>query len=126
MKDNNAYLDLIIAACKKIAEYTAGLDENKFLNESKTQSAVIMQLQVVGETAKKVDPKIQSEIDVPWKMITGLRNIISHQYFMLELSTIWKIANGDVPAFEEKLHTYLRAHGTSYLPPFDDTSPLME
>lgn len=126
MKDSNAYLDLIIAACKKVTEYIAGLDEARFLTESMAQSAVIMQLQVVGEVAKKVDVNIQNEIDVPWKMIVGLRNIISHEYFMLELNTIWKIASRDVPELETKLHEYLNAHGTSYMPPFDDTTPLME
>ena len=45
MKDNNAYIDLIIAACKKISEFMAGLDEDAFLKQSVTQSAVLMQLQ---------------------------------------------------------------------------------
>ena len=126
MKDSNAYFDLIIAACKKIAGYIAGLTEQQFLEDAKTQDAVIMQLQVIGEMANKVDHAIKNEIGVPWNMIVGLRNIISHEYFMLELNTIWNIATRDVPALEAKLHDYLGAHGTAYVPPFDDTSPLME
>src|SRR3989344_5169278 len=118
MKDNNVYIDLIIAACKKISEYTAGLDETAFLNQSIVQSAVLMQLQIVGEIAKK--------LDAPWKMIVGLRNLISHDYFALELGTIWKIAATDIPDLEEKLHAYLKTLGTSYVPPFGDTTPLME
>ncbi len=126
MKDNNVYIDLIIAACKKATEYITGFDEPAFLSDSKTQSAVIMQLQVIGELAKKLDADTQNEIDAPWKMIVGLRNIISHDYFMLELGTIWKIAHQNIPRLEEKLHVYLQAHGTSYVPPFDDMRPLME
>src|SRR3989344_2217929 len=126
MKDNNVYIDLIIAACKKISEYTTGLDENAFLKQSIVQSAVLMQLQIVGEIAKKLDEKTAREIDAPWKMIVGLRNLISHDYFALQLGTIWKIAAGDIPTLEGKLHAYLKTQGTSYMPPFGDITPLME
>ncbi len=47
-----------------------------------------MQLQIIGEMAKKLDENSMREIDVPWKMIIGLRNMISHDYFLLELNTI--------------------------------------
>ena len=126
MKDSNAYVDLIIAACKKVSEYIAGLDEKKFRQHSMAQSAVIMQLHIVGELAKKLDKKTRDEVEVPWKMIVGLRNIISHEYFLLELGTIWNIASRNIPELEEKLHHYLKAHGTAYMPPFSDTTPLME
>ncbi|MEK7509352.1 MAG: HepT-like ribonuclease domain-containing protein [Patescibacteria group bacterium] len=126
MKDSNAYIDLTIAACKKVTEYITGMSMEQFLADSKTQSAVIMQLQIIGEMSKKVPTHIREHIDVPWSMIVGLRNIISHEYFMLELGTIWNIASRDVPELETKLHEYLRAQGTSYMPPFDDATPLLE
>ena len=126
MKDNNAYIDLIIAACKKISEYINTLDKPAFLEQSMVQSAVLMQLQIVGEISKKIDDKTMGEIDVPWKMIAGLRNLISHDYFALELGTIWKIVSENIPQLEEKLHAYLHAQGTSYMPPFGNRSPLMD
>ena len=125
MKDNNVYIDLIIAACQKITTYIGGLDEQAFLKDSIRQSAVLMQLHIVGEVAKKVEEHVMSEIDVPWKMIVGLRNLISHDYFALELKTIWNIAHENIPDLEKKLHGYLHGQGTSYIPPFDDKSPLM-
>jgi|GEM_PF-1015883 len=125
MKDNNAYIDLIIAACKKVSEFVSGLDEAVFAKHPMAQSAVIMQLQVIGEVAKKLDEETKGKIDVPWKMIIGLRNIISHDYFLLELNTIWDIASKNIPELEQKLHTHLETQGTVYVPPFDDTTPLM-
>ena len=125
-KDPKAYVDLIIAACKKITSYIDGATEETFAQSSMMQSAVILQLQVIGETAKKIDESTRRHIDAPWGMIIGLRNIIAHEYFMLELAAIWRIASTDVPDLEKQLHAYLAAQGTGYLPPFGDTSPLME
>src|SRR3989338_5351474 len=111
MKDGNVYIDLVIAACKKISEYTAGLDEAGFFEQSIVQSAVIMQLQVIGEMAKKLGAKTKGEIDAPWKMIIGLRNIISHNYFSLELGTLWKIASTVIPFTSKTIHPYPQANG---------------
>ncbi len=125
MKDNAAYIDLMIAACQKIVAYTSGVDEERFVKESMVQSAVIMQLQVIGEMGKKLDEASKKGIDVPWEMIIGLRNIISHDYFSLELSGIWGIVSVHIPDLESKLHRYLQDRGLTYLPPFGDTTPLM-
>lgn len=126
MKNSNAHIDLIISSCKKISEYIAGQNEASFLLESMTQSAVIMQLQVIGEIAKKIDEETKGEINVSWKMIIGLRNIIAHDYFALDVKSIWQIASTNIPDLESKLHDYLKAHGTEYLPPFDDNAPLLK
>jgi len=125
MKDNAAYIDLIISACKKILEYTSGFDQETFLKESIVQSAVIMQLQVIGEIAKKLDEHSKENIDLPWEMIIGLRNVISHDYFSVDLSGIWNIVIKHIPDLETKCHAYLRELGLSYMPPFDDTTPLL-
>lgn len=116
----------MIASCDKVTEYISGLDEQAFFQHSMAQSAVIMQLQIIGEVAKKLSDKIQTDIDAPLKMIIGLRNIILHDYFMLELNSIWTIATKDIPSLEQKMHMYLHMQGTVYTPPFDDVSPLME
>ena len=115
----------MVSACMKISKYIRGIPKSDFLLQSMTQSAVIMQLQIIGEMAKKLDGKTKKEIEAPWSMIVGLRNIISHDYFMLNLETIWDIASVNVPALEKELHLYLKTQGTEYLPPFDDTTPLM-
>ena len=128
MKDSKVYIDLAISACQKVSEYLTSVTEGDFNKQSQSmvQSAVIMQLQVIGEMAKKFDEETRGKIDAPWKMIVGLRNMISHTYFMLELENIWKIATEDVPTLEKKLHEYLNAEGTTYIPPSSDTTPLME
>ena len=125
MKDSRVYLDLIISACDKIAAFISDLDASAFERDEKTQSAVIMQLHVIGEEAKKLDAATQADIDMPWEKIIAQRNLISHQYFALELPLIWETATTDVPRLATALREYLHAKGSEYIPPFDNAEPLL-
>jgi uncharacterized protein with HEPN domain len=106
-KDNLAYLRLVLDATRKIEEYLGHMSLNDFLVDSKTESAVIMQIQVIGELSKKVPEEIKSKIDVPWKEIAGLRDMVSHDYFSLDIEAIWNTATGDVQDLEQKIKKYL-------------------
>ena len=66
---------------KKIADFLVGFNRDKFLKDQKTQSAVIMQLVVIGELAKKLPEEIKSQIDLPWKLMAGFRDFAVHEYF---------------------------------------------
>ncbi len=106
-KDNLAYLHLILDATRKIEEYLGQMSLNDFLLDGKTQSAVIMQIQVIGELSKKIPEEIKSKIDVPWKEIAGLRDMVSHDYFSLDIEAIWNTATKDVSELEQKINKYL-------------------
>ena len=126
MKNNGTYIDLISSACKKITEFTRGMDGAQFENTPIAQSAVMMQLQVIGEVAKKIEKSSRKEINVPWKLIIGLRDLISHDYFSIDIEDIWKIVTINIPELEKALLSYLETKGLTYMPPFDDTTHLME
>lgn len=93
--------------------------------DEKTQSAVTMQLHVIGEDAKKIDDATRAEIDLPWEKIIAQRNMISHEYFALELPLIWETMMRDVPHVSATLRAYLRSNGTEYMPPYQDSEPLL-
>lgn len=105
-KDNLAYLHLILDAIRKIQEYLGQMNLNEFSLDGKTQSAVIMQIQVIGELSKKIPEDIKSKIDVPWKEIAGLRDMVSHDYFSLDIEAIWNTATKDVSELEQKVKNY--------------------
>ncbi len=97
----------MLDAFSKIRDFTRDMSYESFVSDSKTQSAVIMQLQVVGEVAKKVPDSIKTPIDIPWKNIVGLRDLVAHEYFKLDLVTIWRTAQESVPMAEGKIKKYL-------------------
>lgn len=108
-KDNKAYLLLMLDAVAKIKNYTTGQTFEDFSADNKTQSAVIMQLQVIGELAKKVPEDMKNNINLPWKNMAGFRDMISHDYFGLDIMTVWNTVIDSVPTVETELQNYLKS-----------------
>lgn len=73
------------------------------MKDSKTQSAVIMQLTVIGELVKKVSTKTKESSDIPWKEIAGFRDRAIHHYFGMDLNVIWDTVVMDVPVLKMAL-----------------------
>jgi len=61
------------------------MDNAAFLQDRKTQSAVILQLALIGEFAKRVSAPVRASIDIPWKAIAGFRDRAIHDYFQIDL-----------------------------------------
>ncbi len=105
-KEHDVTLDLIIQAADKLGEFSAGYDLEKFLQDRKTQSAVIMQLVVIGELTKRLPEEIKKQINLPWKEIAGFRDFAVHAYFELDLKKVWETVSSDIPVVKEKLQGF--------------------
>jgi len=66
-----------------------------------------MQLQIIGELTKRVPADILAGIDLPWKNIKGLRDIVSHDYFSLDIKMIRQTITGSIPDARVKIEEYL-------------------
>jgi uncharacterized protein with HEPN domain len=76
----------------------ADVEEETFLANEVLQSAVLQKLAVIGEAAARVSQELRDEHDdVEWRTITGLRNIVVHEYFAISWETTWVTAQRDVP-----------------------------
>jgi len=109
MKDDAVLLSLMLDAFGKIREFTLGMSYQDFSRNKMAQSAVIMQLQVVGELAKRVSDATRSHIDIPWKQMSGLRDLVSHNYFSLDIEVVWRTVSESAKEAEEKVQTYVTA-----------------
>ena len=119
MKDDSAYLRLMLDAFDKLREFTAGMDEAAFFVDKKTQSAVIMQLEVIGQLAKKVSDETRMKIEVPWKKMAGMRDWAAHDYFSLELPLVWETATTEAP----EVGKIVRGYVEQTFPPFAGNTP---
>ncbi len=91
-RDYHLYLDDIIEAASRIREFTEGMSFEDFAGDRKTQDAVIRNLEIIGEAARAIPDDIKLQADtIEWRKITGLRNLLIHEYFGVNLSIVWDI-----------------------------------
>lgn len=107
MKSDRVYLEQMLESVGKIREFVSGMDYGAFLKDQKTQSAVIMQLALIGEMAKRVSDAARSNIDVPWKEIAGFRDRAIHDYYQIDLRIAWDTIELDLEPLTKALREYL-------------------
>ena len=91
-RDYGLYLDDILEAIDRIHQYVQGMDENDFRSDRKTQDAVIRNLEIIGEAARNLPDSLRSEdVEIEWRKIVGLRNILAHEYFGVSVPIVWDI-----------------------------------
>jgi uncharacterized protein with HEPN domain len=92
------YLIDMITSIERIAEYTSGLDFERFDNNFMVVDAVARNFEIIGEAARKIPKDLQEKYpDVPWEKMYRLRNIVSHEYFRVDHETLWEIATKHLP-----------------------------
>jgi uncharacterized protein with HEPN domain len=100
-RDPRLYLDDILEAVGKIHEYTAGMAFAEFLENAKTQDAVIRNLEIIGEAAGRLPESIKiKNVDIEWRKIIGLRNILAHEYFGVSLPIVWDVVQNKLGSLE--------------------------
>ncbi len=94
----------MLGAVERIGRYTAGMTQEQFARDEKTVEAVCFALVVIGEAASRVSEEDQARApELPWRKMRGMRNIAVHEYFGLDLETLWLTATRDVAALKPLL-----------------------
>ncbi len=66
---------------QRVLKYVGSMSREEFLSDSKTVDAVIRNLAIIGEAAKKVPADIRRQYPaIEWKKMAGLRDIVIHDY----------------------------------------------
>ncbi len=103
MKNDTLYLERIADSIRKIESFTKGFAADDFGNDEKTQSAVMLQLMLIGEMTKRVSAETKTSIDLPWKEITGFRDRAIHDYYDIDLDIVWQTVVSDIPTLKKAL-----------------------
>ena len=104
-RDYKVYLDDIIEAIDRIRDYTTELSFEKFVNDRKTIDAVNRNLAIIGEAANRIPEQIKNKYpNIEWYGIIGLRNILVHDYFKVDLEIIWDIIANKLSQFKKQIN----------------------
>ena len=101
MKSDAVYLEHIHEAILKI-ETIANSGHDAFLTDFTLHDAAIRNFEIIGEAAKQLTDKIKArQPQIPWREVSGFRDILIHQYFGIDLDEVWRIIQNELPGLRE-------------------------
>ena len=105
------YLDHLVEATEQACNYLEGLSKEGFLDDKRTQQAIILNIVIIGEVATKLlqghSDFLERHPEVPWRSIKGMRNRIAHGYFDIDLDVVWETVQTALPALLKQLPAIL-------------------
>ncbi|MEW6530930.1 MAG: DUF86 domain-containing protein [Thermodesulfobacteriota bacterium] len=108
MRDDRARLLDILEPIERIERYAAkGIEA--FRNDELIQNWMIRNIELIGEAARSLSQRFRDDApNVPWSYIIGMRNVLAHRYFDIDLEMVWKVVRTDIPRLKPKIEEILK------------------
>lgn len=106
------YLADIQEAIQRILAYTQDMNWNDFLEDQRTQDAIVRNIEVIGEAAKNLSDTLRRQYPhIPWKDMMGARDRLIHHYFGVNNEIVWQIVREDLPVLLSQIQSILDESG---------------
>jgi len=103
-RDIGLFIEDILKSIEDIEDFAKGLNREKFSKDNLRQSAIIRQLEIIGEAVKNIPASFKEKYKkIPWKEIAGFRDVLSHAYFGVSLERVWNIIEKDLPTLKKEI-----------------------
>lgn len=107
-RDVRLFLTDMLESIAKIERYTAGMDFARFVENDLIVDAVVRNLEIIGEAARQIPEEVRGRYpDIPWRRVVGLRNIVVHEYFAVDLEVVWSVVRENLPHLKQALQQML-------------------
>ncbi len=108
-KDSLIFIKHILDSINKIENFVKGFSKEHFFKDEKTQDAVIRRIEVIGEAVKNIPSAFRDNYpEIPWTKIAGMRDKLMHHYFGIDLETVWKVVNENIPQLKKDMEEILQ------------------
>ena len=103
-RDSLVFLQDILDSIIAIDKYVEGVSLTDFLGNQQLQDSVVRRFEIIGEAAKNIGDSIREKgPTIPWKKIAGLRDVLIHAYFGIDLIRIFEAIQKDLPPLKDKI-----------------------
>ncbi|MEK6926334.1 MAG: DUF86 domain-containing protein [Nanoarchaeota archaeon] len=103
-RDITLFIDDILESIKDIEAFTVKISKDDFFKNKEKQSAVVRQIEIIGEAVKNIPDFFREKYsNIPWSKIAGMRDIIIHGYFRVDLDAVWKVIKKDLPTLKKQI-----------------------
>lgn len=103
-KDPKIFIQHILDCIELIEDYTRDVSREDFVKSSQLQDSVIRRIEVIGEAVKNIPQEIKNRYpDIPWKSVAGMRDILIHEYWGIDLNLTWEVATKEIFEIKRKM-----------------------
>ncbi len=114
--DYRDFLHDLVAACRSIIRFTAGMSLDDYLADEKTRYAVMRGYEILGEAVRHLPESLKmSNPDIPWTTMAAVRNRIVHGYFGIDDAILFTTIDEDLKPLLSRLEELARVHGAGGL-----------
>ncbi len=103
IRDDKVYIQHILDSISFIDKYSKKLTIGDFVADELLQSAIVRQLEIIGEAANLITRSTKEKYKVEWNKIVGMRNKLIHEYFGVDLNIVWSTIKEELPKLEKEL-----------------------
>ena len=108
-KESLIFVKHILEAITDTEESTKNLSKKEFKENKDIKDATIRRLEIIGEAVKNIPDSFKDKYPkILWKDIAGMRDIVIHSYFKVDLDAVWNVVQEDLPDLKNKIEKILK------------------
>lgn len=103
-KNPKIFIRHILDSINDIEKYTHHTSKEKFVKMKMMQDAIIRRVEVIGEAVKNISISFRKTYPhIPWQDMAGMRDILIHEYFGVNIGIVWKTIQKDIPKLKKQI-----------------------